>query len=192
MVRRQILSACRPRILGKGAGHDQNPLRNPRRNPRLEEARKAFESFIEAAHKATAQAEGTATALQSSAKDVSAKALSFTEANLKAAFDHAQMLIQAKDPPGNPRPSVRICEEAARRHGGASEGAGHAVLKAVTRTSNHALHLARTTQWQTRARVLSRRCGLAVSWSGWQVLRMAHQLARYLLVAMPRVSGLRR
>ena len=63
----------------------------------VEEARKAFGSFIEAAHKAAAQAEGTATALQSSAKDVSAKALSFTEANLKAAFDHAQKLIQAKD-----------------------------------------------------------------------------------------------
>ena len=59
----------------------------------VEEARKAFGSFIEAAHKATAQAEGTANALQSSAKDVSAKALSFTEANLKAAFDHAQKLI---------------------------------------------------------------------------------------------------
>ena len=56
----------------------------------VEEARKAFGSFIEAAHKATAQAEGTAIALQSSA---SAKALSFTEANLKAAFDHAQKLI---------------------------------------------------------------------------------------------------
>ena len=55
------------------------------------EARQAFESFIEAAHKATAQAEGTANALQSSA---SAKALNFTEANLKAAFDHAQKLIQ--------------------------------------------------------------------------------------------------
>src|SRR6202023_3556692 len=49
----------------------------------VEDARKAFGSFIEAAHKATAQAEGTANALQSSAKDVSAKALSFTEANLK-------------------------------------------------------------------------------------------------------------
>jgi phasin len=36
--------------------------------------------------------------VQSRAKDVSAKALSFTEANLKATFDHAQNLIQAKDP----------------------------------------------------------------------------------------------
>ena len=63
----------------------------------MEEARKAFESFIEAAQKATAQAEGTADALQSSAKEASAKALSFTEANVKAAFDHAQKLINAKD-----------------------------------------------------------------------------------------------
>ena len=64
----------------------------------VEEARKAFESFIAAAHKAAAQAEGTANALQSSAKEASAKALSFTEANMKAVFDHAQKLIQAKNP----------------------------------------------------------------------------------------------
>ena len=38
----------------------------------VEDARKAFESFIEAAPKATAQAEGTANALQSTAKEVSA------------------------------------------------------------------------------------------------------------------------
>jgi hypothetical protein len=88
----------------------------------VEDARKAFESFVKAAHKATAQAEGTANALQLSAKDVSAKALSFTEANLK---DHAQKLIQAKDPQEILRPSVRICEEAGRRHRGACEGAGH-------------------------------------------------------------------
>ncbi|MGH6801388.1 MAG: phasin family protein [Methylocella sp.] len=64
----------------------------------VEDARKAFESFVAAAHKATAQAEDTAIALQSSAKEASAKALSFTEASMKAAFDHAQKLIQAKSP----------------------------------------------------------------------------------------------
>jgi phasin len=64
----------------------------------VEEVRKAFESFIEAAQKATAQAEGTANALQSSAKEASAEALSFTEAQVKPAFDHAQKLIQAKNP----------------------------------------------------------------------------------------------
>lgn len=64
----------------------------------VEEARKAFEGFVAAAHKATAHFEGTANALQSSAKEASAKALSFTEANVKAAFDHAQKLMEAKDP----------------------------------------------------------------------------------------------
>jgi phasin len=64
----------------------------------VEEARKAFVAFMEAAHKAAEQAEGTASALQTSVKEASTKALNFTEENVKAAFDHAQKLIQAKDP----------------------------------------------------------------------------------------------
>ncbi len=64
----------------------------------VEEARKAFERFTGAARAASAQAEEAASKMQSSAKDVSEKALSFTEAHVKAAFDHAQKLIQAKDP----------------------------------------------------------------------------------------------
>ena len=98
----------------------------------VEEARKAFESFIEAAHKATAQAEGTASALQSTAKGVSAKALSFTEANLKAAFDHAQMPIQAKDPQEIlAHQSEYVKKQLAAMEEQAKE-LGTAVLKAVT------------------------------------------------------------
>ena len=97
----------------------------------VEEARKAFGSFIEAAHKATAQAGGTANALQSSAKDVSA-ALSFTEANLKAAFDHAQKLIQAKDPQEIlAHQSEYVKKQLAAMEEHAKE-LGTAVLKAVT------------------------------------------------------------
>ena len=83
-------------------------------------------------HKATAQAEGTASALQSSAKDVSAKALSFTEANLKAAFDHAQKLIQAKDPQeilAHQSEYVKNQLAAMEEH---AKELGTAVLKAVT------------------------------------------------------------
>jgi phasin len=64
----------------------------------VEEARKAFERFAEAAHKASAQVEDAANMMQSSVKDVGAKALNFTEAHIMAAFDHAQKLIQAKNP----------------------------------------------------------------------------------------------
>jgi phasin len=87
----------------------------------VEEARKAFGSFIEAAHKATAQAEGTG-----------AKALSFTEAHLKAAFDHAQKLIQAKDPQEIlAHQSEYVKKQLAAMEEHAKE-LGTAVLKAVT------------------------------------------------------------
>ena len=90
----------------------------------VEEARKAFDGFMAAAHKATAHMEGTANALQASAKEASAKALSFTEANVKAAFDHAQTLIEAKDPQEILAHQAEYCEEAARRRRGACEGTG--------------------------------------------------------------------
>src|SRR3977135_2233073 len=88
----------------------------------VEEARKAFGSFIEAAHKATAQAGGTASALQSTAN----------EANLKAAFDHAQKLIQAKDPEEIlAHQSEYVKKQLAAMEEHAKE-LGTAVLKAVT------------------------------------------------------------
>jgi phasin len=133
-VRRQILSAYDQ---GKVQAMTKIPYEIPTEIRDLtaksvEEARKAFESFIEAAHKATAQAEGTASALQSSAKGVSAKALSFTEANLKAAFDHAQKLIQAKDPQeilAHQSEYVKKQLVAMEEH---AKELGTAVLKAVT------------------------------------------------------------
>ena len=64
----------------------------------VEEARKAFERFTEAARTATAQAEEAASKVQASVKDAGAKAVDFTESHVKAAFDHVQKLIQAKDP----------------------------------------------------------------------------------------------
>jgi len=90
----------------------------------VEEARKAFERFVEAAQKASSQAEGTAHILQSSAKDVSARAISFTEANAPSIRSRPKARSR-EGSAGNPRPSVRIREDAARRHREAGEGAGH-------------------------------------------------------------------
>jgi len=63
----------------------------------VEQARKAFEGFSDAAQKAIASVEGTPL-VHSGARDVSAKALSFADANVKAAFDLAHKIVQAKDP----------------------------------------------------------------------------------------------
>jgi phasin len=98
----------------------------------VEEARKAFEGFIEAARKATSQAEDTANTLQSSAKEASAKALSFTEANVKAAFDHTMKLIQAKNPQemlGHQSEYVKTQLAAIEAH---AKELGSAIMKKVT------------------------------------------------------------
>jgi phasin len=63
----------------------------------VEQARKAFESFAGAAHKAL-DSTPELPMVPVGAKDVGAKALSYAEANVSAAFDLAQKLVKAKDP----------------------------------------------------------------------------------------------
>ena len=63
----------------------------------VEQARKAFEGFIGAAQKAVGTVDAGAFALPASVKDVGSKAMAHAEANVKAAFDHAQKLVHAKD-----------------------------------------------------------------------------------------------
>lgn len=64
----------------------------------VEQARQAFDGFIDAVRKTSDKADGAVNKLQSSAKEVTEKAVSFTEDNVRAAFDHAEKLIRAKDP----------------------------------------------------------------------------------------------
>lgn len=64
----------------------------------VEQARKAFEGFTGSAQKAINSVETTTSTFQSGAKDVVVKAFGYAEANVNAAFDLAQKLVQAKDP----------------------------------------------------------------------------------------------
>jgi phasin len=63
----------------------------------VEQARKAVDSFLSAARRAADTLEGSANTVQSSAKDMTRKTLSYAEQNLSAAFDHAQRLVRARD-----------------------------------------------------------------------------------------------
>jgi phasin len=63
----------------------------------VEQARKAFEGFMGAAQKAVGTVDAGAFAVPTSVKDVGSKAMTYAEANVKAAFDHAQKLVHAKD-----------------------------------------------------------------------------------------------
>ena len=63
----------------------------------FEQARKAFENFLSGAQQTASKIEGHNETLRSGAKDISAKAVSFAEANVQASLDHAQKLMYAKD-----------------------------------------------------------------------------------------------
>ncbi|MTH99791.1 phasin [Roseibium sp. RKSG952] len=63
----------------------------------VDQARKAFDDFMNVTHKAVSTAEDSANAMQSGATDVNRKALSFAEEHMDAAFKFAQQMVQAKN-----------------------------------------------------------------------------------------------
>ncbi len=63
----------------------------------VDQARKAFDGFIEAAHKAVDGAHGSAESARANAQDVTRKAMSYAENNISAAFDLAQKLVRSQD-----------------------------------------------------------------------------------------------
>src|ERR1700691_1826826 len=64
----------------------------------VDQARKAFEGFIEVARKASGAVDGAAQEAQTGAKQVGSQILGIAEQNVNAAFDLAQQLAHAKDP----------------------------------------------------------------------------------------------
>src|SRR5918998_1566812 len=63
----------------------------------VEQARKAMDGFMGAAQKTVDTFEGSATTVQSSAKDMTRKTFAYAEQNISAAFDMAQKMVRAKD-----------------------------------------------------------------------------------------------
>jgi phasin len=62
----------------------------------VEQAKKAFDQFLDATTKAVANAEGSARSMREGAADVNRQALAFIEDNVSASFDFAQRLVQAR------------------------------------------------------------------------------------------------
>jgi phasin len=63
----------------------------------VEQARKAFDSFIGAAHKAVDNAHGSAESARANTQEATMKAFAFAENNIAAAFDFAQKVVKSKD-----------------------------------------------------------------------------------------------
>lgn len=63
----------------------------------VEQAKKAVDGFLSAAHKTATTLESQASTAQSSAKDVGQKVMGFAEQNIANSFEFAQKLVRAKD-----------------------------------------------------------------------------------------------
>jgi phasin len=64
----------------------------------VEQARKAFDGFMSAAHGAVSTLESQTAAAQAGARDVQRQAVQFAEDNVAASFDLAKKLVAARDP----------------------------------------------------------------------------------------------
>lgn len=62
----------------------------------VDHARKAFDDFLGAAHKAVDTYETSAQAAQQSARTIGEEAIAFAEENMSATFEFAQRLVRAK------------------------------------------------------------------------------------------------
>jgi|SRR4051794_4520001 len=63
----------------------------------FDQARKTFEKFVDSARQTVGTMEERGASVRASAKDVSAKAISFAEKNVQSSLDYAQTLLHAKD-----------------------------------------------------------------------------------------------
>jgi len=63
----------------------------------VEQARKAFDGFVNAAERATSELEQSAKTARAGAQDVAHQAMSFAEQNVASSFDLAQRLVTARD-----------------------------------------------------------------------------------------------
>jgi phasin len=63
----------------------------------VDQARKAFEGFLDVAQKAAGTLDGHTHNAQTSMKNVSAQIFGYAEQNVNAAFDHASKLVKVKD-----------------------------------------------------------------------------------------------
>ena len=85
-------------MVRKGPGSYEIPLEMREfADKSVEQARKAFDGFVGAAHRTVEAMETSAGTVQTGAQDVSRKAIAFAETNVAASFDFAQRLVRAAD-----------------------------------------------------------------------------------------------
>ena len=65
----------------------------------VEQARRAFDTFVSAAHGTATAFEGRAAAVRKGSEDLRQRAMAFAEQNVASSFDFAHRLVHARDLP---------------------------------------------------------------------------------------------
>jgi phasin len=85
-------------MFGKVPGMDVPPEMRAFAEKSVEQAKTAFDNYMNQATKAMSTVEGQTDAVTTGARDVSRQALGFAEENVAAAFAFAEKLVRARDP----------------------------------------------------------------------------------------------
>jgi phasin len=81
-------------------GHDRFEIPKEMRSmaeASFDQARKAFEKFLGSAQQAAGAIEEGGATVRAGAKDITSKAISYAETNVRSSLDYAQSLLHAKD-----------------------------------------------------------------------------------------------
>jgi phasin len=85
-------------MFGKVPGFDVPPEMRAFAEKSVEQAKSAFDNYMNQATKAMSTVESQTDAATSGARDVGRQALGFAEENVAAAFAFAEKLVRARDP----------------------------------------------------------------------------------------------
>lgn len=85
-------------VFGRVPGLDVPPEMRAFAEKSVEQAKTAFDNYMNQATKAMGAVEGQTDAVQTGARDISRQAFGFAEENVAAAFAFAEKLVRARDP----------------------------------------------------------------------------------------------
>ncbi len=105
----------------------------------VEQAKQAFDQFLEATEKALTTTQGSAKAVSQGAADVNRQTIAAVEENLAATFDLAQRIVQAR----TVEEMTALQQEFLRLQAAAIARQGQDVAKAMTRMASDAAETAK-------------------------------------------------
>lgn len=115
-------------------------------NKSVEQAKRAFDSFMGATHQAAGSIETSAQTMQDGAKSAARQMVEYAEQNVKAAFDHAQALVQANGieqvmrlQTEYMRSQMSALQDQMKSMGGAAQAMGQSVSQSVGKTMQEAM-----------------------------------------------------